>query len=805
MGHKTNPIGLRLGIYRKWNSNWFINSKNYPKFLHLNLNIEKFFQGFLYFYSIKTLLLNCQLIKLASNQIFIFIFYYRLQKKKKRKFYKWKIKWFYKHLKNFLKKNKYNSNKNIHFDNIDDWKIYIKIFKSKINLEEYLILKETPSKITITKQKELKELLNEKKNFLQDYFFIKFFRNFILIKNLKSILKTKMYRTLIQKIYIKKKIYKNLIKNFLIKFSFYTHNSLKIKINGIKNKFTKMKLIIKLNFIINKLKKQQILNQIFFKLNFLFKIKNFKNLNLKNILIKSIFNKNKLKIIKTIFNNINKYLYIYLFSNFFNSKKYFLNYKKLKYIKQINKKKIFFKDILNINFIKKIFIYKYFFFNKNFNTYKQFYLKKKYLKKQIKNNWKNKKKIFINKKKKKYILKIFKSKKNKNSFLNIKKFLSKITNLKCNIIFINTLSFTKFFYWIKLKKKREIEKFNIHKLQKWLYNKYKYNAIFIKDFISLSFIGALFKYTIPLVKFIGYQFKKLPKNRKQFKLVQFITKTLKICCYQRWEFIGFKFKIKGRLNRRTRTKKWEFKLGKIELQKYKTVVEYAAFDGCIRKGSIGFKLWFFYKQTFTKFLKKKLIYYFFYSKYQKYFKLFEKQQKKNYYLKKQNKVPFIKKFKKIYIKKLNFLQKKKKIKIFLYKNFKKNPLFSQIKTNFLKNNFFKKKKNILKKYDPYDALLETLRQGVEFVKKKKKLSYNTSDTFKKRNLQNISKVDDVTKETRRKKIAILKEKIASRIQKTSESTIKTSISNNKINSAEQIITKNVNKKSINKNSIPKNF
>ena len=61
MGHKTNPIGLRLGIYRKWNSNWFVNSKNYPKFLHLNLNIEKFFQGFLYFYSIKTLLLNCQL------------------------------------------------------------------------------------------------------------------------------------------------------------------------------------------------------------------------------------------------------------------------------------------------------------------------------------------------------------------------------------------------------------------------------------------------------------------------------------------------------------------------------------------------------------------------------------------------------------------------------------------------------------------------------------------------------------------------------------------------------------------------
>jgi hypothetical protein len=83
MGHKAHPVGLRLGIHRKWKSNWFFISKNYPKFIHLNLNIEKFFRGFLYFYSIKTLLLKCQLIKLASNQLFIFVFYYRFRKKKK--------------------------------------------------------------------------------------------------------------------------------------------------------------------------------------------------------------------------------------------------------------------------------------------------------------------------------------------------------------------------------------------------------------------------------------------------------------------------------------------------------------------------------------------------------------------------------------------------------------------------------------------------------------------------------------------------------------------------------------------------
>ena len=726
MGHKTNPIGLRLGIYRKWNSNWFVNSKNYPKFLHLNLNIEKFFQGFLYFYSIKTLLLNCQLIKLSSNQIFIFIFYYRLQKKKRKFIYKWKIKWFYRSIKKFFKKNKNKFEKKLQFENIEDLKIY----ESKLDLDKILTSEEPVSNLKINKNIKFNEISNEKKNFLQEYFLIKLFRNYFLIKILKNISKIKLYKTLIQKILKKNKIFKNLITTQFIKQNNYIFNQInlfKIKINLIKNKSKKIKLISKLIFIKNNLKKQFLLNKLYFKIKSILNLNNFKNIKLilnyfnKNVYLKKRFlNKinfieNKYKIFIMLYNKIYLYIFLQIFLIFLNFIKQFLNYKKLKFIKQIciskKNKNFLLKNILNINFLKKNIIYKYFLFYKNFNTYKKYSLKKKYLFKKIKNNIKiNKKKLI--KKKIKNIYKIYKSKKNKNSFLNIKKFLSKISNLKCNIIFINTLSFAKFFYSIKLKKKREIEKFNIYKLQKWLYNKYKYNAIFIKDFISLSFIGALFKYTSCLVQFIGYQFKKLPKNRKQFKLVQFITKTLKICCYQRWEFIGFKFKIKGRLNRRTRTKKWEFKLGKIELQKYKTLVEYAAFDGCIRKGSIGFKLWFFYKQNFTKFLKKKLLYYFFYSKYQKYFKLFEKQQKKNYYLQKQSKILNLKKTKKIFIKKKNFIKKNFKNQLFLYKNLKKNPWFLKIKRYSLKKQFLNKKQIFVEKYDPFAEILKTLREVV---------------------------------------------------------------------------------------------
>ena len=51
MGQKVNPISLRIGITRNWNSNWFIANKiKYKDFLHEDLKVrgyvkEKFFQA----------------------------------------------------------------------------------------------------------------------------------------------------------------------------------------------------------------------------------------------------------------------------------------------------------------------------------------------------------------------------------------------------------------------------------------------------------------------------------------------------------------------------------------------------------------------------------------------------------------------------------------------------------------------------------------------------------------------------------------------------------------------------------------
>ena len=42
MGHKVNPIGLRLGVNRTWDSRWFANTGEYGELLHEDVRIRKF-------------------------------------------------------------------------------------------------------------------------------------------------------------------------------------------------------------------------------------------------------------------------------------------------------------------------------------------------------------------------------------------------------------------------------------------------------------------------------------------------------------------------------------------------------------------------------------------------------------------------------------------------------------------------------------------------------------------------------------------------------------------------------------------
>ncbi|MDI3281094.1 MAG: 30S ribosomal protein S3, partial [Bacillota bacterium] len=42
MGHKTHPVGLRLGIIKDWESRWFANKKNYAELLHEDLKLRSY-------------------------------------------------------------------------------------------------------------------------------------------------------------------------------------------------------------------------------------------------------------------------------------------------------------------------------------------------------------------------------------------------------------------------------------------------------------------------------------------------------------------------------------------------------------------------------------------------------------------------------------------------------------------------------------------------------------------------------------------------------------------------------------------
>jgi small subunit ribosomal protein S3 len=42
MGQKVNPVGLRIGISRDWNSRWYANNKDFATFLHEDNEIRKY-------------------------------------------------------------------------------------------------------------------------------------------------------------------------------------------------------------------------------------------------------------------------------------------------------------------------------------------------------------------------------------------------------------------------------------------------------------------------------------------------------------------------------------------------------------------------------------------------------------------------------------------------------------------------------------------------------------------------------------------------------------------------------------------
>ena len=44
MGQKVNPVGMRVGVNRDWNSRWYANEKEYHVFLNEDIKIRQYLE-----------------------------------------------------------------------------------------------------------------------------------------------------------------------------------------------------------------------------------------------------------------------------------------------------------------------------------------------------------------------------------------------------------------------------------------------------------------------------------------------------------------------------------------------------------------------------------------------------------------------------------------------------------------------------------------------------------------------------------------------------------------------------------------
>jgi hypothetical protein len=116
-----------------------------------------------------------------------------------------------------------------------------------------------------------------------------------------------------------------------------------------------------------------------------------------------------------------------------------------------------------------------------------------------------------------------------------------------SIFYINAVSLSRFAF--KLENGTKNSKAFLENVERELINRYKYVATYIQDLVQISFISLFFKKPTFLAKFVAFQIEKLPRNRKETRLIKFIIKTVKIFAAQRKETLGIRLKFKGRVNR----------------------------------------------------------------------------------------------------------------------------------------------------------------------------------------------------------------------------------------------------------------
>lgn len=155
---------------------------------------------------------------------------------------------------------------------------------------------------------------------------------------------------------------------------------------------------------------------------------------------------------------------------------------------------------------------------------------------------------------------------NTSTFNQIKNVLSVITNSRFSFHQINALSLARYAFDEEAKSKNiEILQsdtlapallfkskksfFFLTQLEQKLESRYRYVAVHIKDRVRVSFFCMYLKKANFLATFYAHVLSKLPRKRKETKLISFIITLLKIFSAERKEVIGIRIRFQGRLNR----------------------------------------------------------------------------------------------------------------------------------------------------------------------------------------------------------------------------------------------------------------
>jgi ribosomal protein S3 len=219
----------------------------------------------------------------------------------------------------------------------------------------------------------------------------------------------------------------------------------------------------------------------------------------------------------------------------------------------------------------------------------------------------------------------------KKNFKLIKKSLSELTSTKIHLVIINALSFLKFYEYLheysKLYKLTRQAEYERTFLSNQMISFYRYDVKLISDAINVIYIALILKQPLFLAQFIGYQFRKTPRNYRFGKIIQFLNQNITSVVKNRTEILGCRVQFKGRLGgRRTRrARKLQFiNEGIMPLHSYNSKIEYGEAKGLTRFGVVGIKIWLCYQTKFSIYLQKDLILYFGYHKK----KLIKKEKKK---------------------------------------------------------------------------------------------------------------------------------------------------------------------------------